>query len=88
MKMQTQNPEADVTYPSHLLPNWHAMCWVQGKQHSSTEAQFSLNFNLEGELGLNIRQAFAMISILNKSNPEADFSSILGKYHVHLDCQI
>lgn len=58
------------------------------KENISAKAQLYLNFNLQGGLELNISQASVIVSILNKSNPKVDFGSILGKYHIHLDCQM
>ena len=57
------------------------------KENISAKAQLYLNFNLQGGLELNISQASVIVSILNK-NPKVDFGSILGKYHIHLDCQM
>ena len=57
------------------------------KENISAKAQLYLNFTLQGGLELNISQASVIVSILNK-NPKVDFGSILGKYHIHLDCQM
>lgn len=58
------------------------------QENISAKAQFYLNFNLQSGLELNISQASVIVLVLNKSNPKVDFGSILGKYRIHLDCQI